>query len=371
MINQHCKNLSNSYKLEFKNNTVVWRPCCFFKEERPVDVFNVDQFLPAIDATSKSTSWLPQCSWCKTLEENQFDIKYPRKLAEERIPNDPTINSKDCVYLEISTDIRCNAACLICSEQFSTTWQQLLKDNKLPYNKLYLENKIEVSNETTDKILSSISLDKVRYITFLGGEPFYSNQHVQIMQHLINTHPDTKLISLEYLTNASIVPSEKILNIWKHFKEVTIRLSIDGVGPTLEYLRWPLKWNQINKTVDFLVHNTDVNLHVSSTITPLNALCVNELDEWANDIIPRIRCKEPMLVRKGLAYGIMGLERTPQPLREEIYQRYGIEHRVSNMLLNLPVNSYSAMLNYLNAQDKMRGVDWKLTFPNITNYFTT
>jgi hypothetical protein len=60
---------------------------------------------------------------------------------------------------------------------------------------------------------------------------------------------------------------------------LNICVSIDGVGPVFEYLRWPAKWDILTENIAKFKQITK-NINISYTISSINALYYNETVEW-------------------------------------------------------------------------------------------
>ena len=63
------------------------------------------------------------------------------------------------------------------------------------------------------------------------------------------------------------------------FKKVNFCCSIDGVDKVFEYLRYPLKWNDILKNIDYCKNN-NIEVSVSYTVSNLNVLYYDQTINW-------------------------------------------------------------------------------------------
>ena len=92
-----------------------------------------------------------------------------------------------------------------------------------------------------------------------------------------------KDVYLNYSTNCTVMPSNKLINLWSKFKKVEFATSIDGVGPVIEYQRHPTKWEQVEKVVKTLMMlSNEMNVIVGTrpTITLMNVLDVPNITQW-------------------------------------------------------------------------------------------
>ena len=77
---------------------------------------------------------------------------------------------------------------------------------------------------------------------------------------------------------------ERVLEMWKKFKQVRVGASIDGFGPMVEYQRWPLKWNQAYKNLKKLdevcKQNWNIFAWLACTVTVYNVFHIPEFMWW-------------------------------------------------------------------------------------------
>ena len=365
MSNTFCRHLSNGFKIDVTwDNQLLWSPCCYYSKKVPL----LDQaaFEKELARTSAATDWLPECRLCQQMEASNVGLQVsPRLISFNRITQD--LDDGVCANLEMSFDSKCNAACLSCGSYISDTWKKYecrhgIKDIGIITNH---------GPELTDQLIGAVALDHLEELYILGGEPFYSTSGNQMLRHLHATHPNIGQIRLRYQTNGSIVPDDKTKELWKGFKSVEVSLSLDGIGERFNYLRWPLKWHRVERTVTDLLETTTATIGVNATISPLNVWYFQELDEWAGAAIPQDRLKWPETpVRPNRCLGIMDLAFTPQTLRDDIESRYGSDHRLTKIFNNLEIRQdYQRMFDYIEQHDPLRRLNWLETFPDIVRYF--
>jgi len=196
---------------------------------------------------------------------------YPEmaEMASELTKQDGTINPKDfpIKYYDLRLGNLCNSRCIICNENNSSMWGKVIdwSDGKLdtPYLKELIENA-----EHIDRI----------YLT--GGEPMISKNNWQLLDLLIEKGY-SKNIHLDYNSNGVLMKKE-FLEKWKHFKNVGIGFSIDGIGEVYEKIRYPSKWESIAKNLQLFNDFAGENTHASfaMTILSLNILNVIDLFKW-------------------------------------------------------------------------------------------
>jgi MoaA/NifB/PqqE/SkfB family radical SAM enzyme len=244
-------------------------PCCLLPANTNIDQLKSD----LLSGTASSA-----CNKCWSLEavnqtsrrqfENSFlDYKLNQDLAS--IQNDCKIKKIEPVMYQITTSNLCNQACVSCSSQTSSKWAEI--DRKLGRKTLPLHS-IELSN-------SDVNYSTAKRISLLGGEPLFDPKTFEILKQLIHHKNTDCFISL--ITNGSIKLNQTQLNILSKFTDLNICISVDGVGPVFEYLRWPARWNTL---VDNLKQYNTItkNISISYTISSLNAMYYDQTIEWFN-----------------------------------------------------------------------------------------
>lgn len=365
MSNNFCRHLSNGYKIDLKwDNTLLWSPCCYYS--RKTSMHDKGAFEKELAYTSGATGWLPECRVCRQMEDsNAGEMLSPRIASFQRNPTE--LEPGVCGALEISFDSSCNAACLSCGSYISDTW----KKYEYKHSLRDIGPIVNHADRLADELINSVPLNNLDEIYILGGEPFYSNTGNKILRHVRNTHPDIGRVVVRYQTNGSIVPDNETRALWEGFKEVNVSFSLDAVGERFNYLRWPLKWQQVEKTVANILDTTDIILGVNTTVNPLNVLYYQELVDWATKTIPLHRRKRPdHPVRPNRCFGTLDLNKTPVKLRAQIQEMYGVDDPLVKIFNNLEIDSErQTMFEYINLHDRLRRLDWKKTFPDVVKYY--
>lgn len=350
-MNSFCRFLSHGYSFTDKAGKLMIKPCCWFKED--VQYEDHDKVRPR---WANAKTWLPGCSACEKLD-NATGQSF-RNASFDIIPD----NMPDgAVALDISLDFNCNAACVICGPDSSSAWVQQIKKHSIQ-----IYQRPEPLNHLV-KILDEIDLSNVRRIKFFGGEPLLTDTHLTILKKI----PNPELVDIWYTTNGSILPNNDAIDLWQKFKLVYMETSIDGIGDRFKYIRWPLAWDKIKNNL-FEIKNIGPNnllFRINHTLNPFNILYYNEVEDWMTSSFACNRLGDPTEINVHPCWGTWDLSRTPQALREEVYKKYSIDHAISKLLIDLPINSYDPIINFTSKWDKIRDIRWQSVFPEIVNYF--
>jgi MoaA/NifB/PqqE/SkfB family radical SAM enzyme len=169
--------------------------------------------------------------------------------------------------IKLYTSMLCNSTCATCSSSHSTAWSAL-------------EDKTIELKKIPTQTLDQIDFAHIKMLSFVGGEPLYEKFNFDILERLIDVGNVNCFISL--VTNGSTQLTKNQIDTLSKFKNLNFCLSIDGVGPVFEYLRYPLKWSTLLDNIR-LYKSLGIKLSVSYTISNLNVLYYKETVKWFAD----------------------------------------------------------------------------------------
>ena len=347
MSNKFCRFLSNGYSFQLDQNKLIQRPCCWYRGG--VEFGQPNNF-------NEINTWTTGCQVCQYQEDaGQHSF---RQASFDIIPD---VDHTKPVALDINLDLTCNAACVICGPDYSSTWSKQMSNNNVIHIKANYDYQ-----PSLDHILNSLDLFNLSRVKFFGGEPLLTDSHLQVLRKI----PNPQEVELWYTTNASVVPTQEIFDIWSAFKLVYVEASIDGIDSQFDYLRWPLPWNKIQDNL-FKMRSegpTNILFRINHTLNPLNVYYYNRLEQWVADQFAYNKVGDPVEINIHPSWGTWALGRTPIPLRTDIYEIYP-NHQISNMLKQSAELDYQPILNFTKTWDPIRKNDWQSAFPEIVKYF--
>ena len=189
----------------------------------------------------------------------------------KKIQDDPDNKPE---YLETAISNVCNFACVMCNSGASSIiWGAYHKGVSVP--KGFAE-----SIDNLDEDLSELKLLKI-----VGGEPMIEKKHDNLLEMIVGQNKTPNELVIEYHTNASIFPSERIINQWKKINKVRIIFSMDSVEKYAKMQRpGNYEWQDIEDTVDKYIQlqHTGVPIIFSAniTLTALNIESITETCDW-------------------------------------------------------------------------------------------
>ena len=135
-----------------------------------------------------------------------------------------------------------------------------------------------------DFIKTKFSLNYVKSVSFLGGEPFESAIPTKFLELLKSTHGSLSDVIIHVQTNGSIKPSNEFIALASECKQFKFNLSIDGVGKVAEYQRKGTNWETVLSNAYKLCEIKSVYPTVHSTVTSYTVLDMEALIDFYIEI---------------------------------------------------------------------------------------
>ena len=371
MTNKFCLYLNHAARFEYD----AISPCCWITKKG--DLHDPQKLAEYRTWLSEIDDWVPECGYCYNKESR--GIKSPRQKAESSPESNLGIRnnneSNDITSLELQIDSGCNAACLICGDFNSSTWEKYnigkITDKNNSNKMIDLNNTLRTKSRF-EILKKTISLDKINLIVFLGGEPLSSDLHKEMLQEIKKVKPLSD-VSVRYVTNGSKIPDEETIQLWSELKELRIVFSLDGIGEHFNYLRWPLQWNQVEKNIKFFI---DLNIKniifgISPAINPFNIFYFDRYLAWETEFFKDVGFSRGVRFRNAFeAVGVINTKCIPIKLSAQVYKKYfASEPWLIKHMNKFNLSDYNEFVEYIKLHDKKRGLNWKEVFPEIVEYF--
>lgn len=199
---------------------------------------------------------------CKTCWQREAEVGTSDRLkySPDGEQYTKSMNNLQVTSYDIQISDECNLRCRMCTPWLSNKLRTDVKlfkqyDLELPtgwrYEKNYLKptSQNEVLTEASQSEWKHLldNLNTCEHIKFTGGEVFVSKRFKEFLDYAIETN-HAQHIDLRVITNATKFTNEVIEKI-KHFRNFGPVFSIDGIGKTYEYIRHPMPFEKLQKSV--------------------------------------------------------------------------------------------------------------------------
>jgi radical SAM protein with 4Fe4S-binding SPASM domain len=277
-------------------------PCCLAEYFHPVgdlrkntmrEVWNQDKY-KAMRVNMLADRPCVECTKCYEQERhgafsmrNDANRNYGHMIKEvNQTQADGTHDEFKIRYWDVRFSNLCNFRCRSCGPIFSSNWYN---DHVKLYNR-----KPDVLGRDMERVEyaagdeDSMERQMVEHVPYLeqvyfaGGEPLIMKEHYTLLEKLIEAGKTD--IRLQYNTNFSELAfkDKHVFEYWRHFKNVSVGASLDGMNAQAELIRKGADWRQTVDNRERMMREVPhVDFYVSSTVSSMNVLHVLKFHkEW-------------------------------------------------------------------------------------------
>ena len=197
-------------------------------------------------------------------DDNGVDI--PELIRQTK--EDGTV-PENLKYLDLRLGHTCNIKCIMCSPHDSSKWVAdhkklipVLQDpevkRQMQWDRKTFNNKWHEKDSFWKEINAQIP--NLRQVYFAGGEPLMIKEHKMFIKEIIRQGYQDKIL-LRYNSNGLLV-DEELIELWSKFHKVKFAVSVDASFERDDYIRFPTKFADVERTLHML-DNTPDNIHIS------------------------------------------------------------------------------------------------------------
>ena len=270
-----------------------WHPVGDLRKNTMAEIWNQDAYKTMRKNMLEEKS-CKECTKCYEQERhgafsmrNDSNRNYGHLIKET---NDTHADGKHPDFRIRYWDVRfsnlCNFSCRSCGPIFSSNWYN---DHVKLYNRkpdvLGREMlRVEYTTGNEDDMIAQMMphIPHLEQVYFAGGEPLIMKEHYFLLEKLIEAGKTD--IRLQYNTNFSELrfKDKHVFDYWRHFKNVSVGASLDGMGAQAELVRQGTDWKQTVENRERMIQEVPhVDFYVSSTVSAMNVLHVLDFHkEW-------------------------------------------------------------------------------------------
>lgn len=335
-----------------------------------IEQYRASAELAKIKQDFRDDQWPQGCERCRIEEENSIASK--RLLDRERwsmyYDTYDLDRQTDLLTASVAFGNTCNLACVTCNPWVSSRWQKEFADQHakdVPPNHFYKKGFVEDLLAATPRLI---------HLDVPGGEPLLAGANQQ--RELLSRYRASQRaadIGLHYTTNATQWPDDRWWDLWQHFREIDLQISIDGLEDRLEYIRYPAVWSQVRDNILRYVERektmSNLRLSVSCTVSAYNIGYLDELITWCYNVgLPRPwlgRVHNPAHMRPTI---------WPEPGRDFVVDRLRSSqhqdlHAWASMLERMDDSDlFEQFREHVRRQDQYRGTSFDRVFPEMAGF---
>lgn len=260
------------------------RPCCAWREQpdQPdyadtnLAEYTQTDFFKNLIADMKENKFGAGCGDC--VEDERLGHRGLIYYGNRRYQQTETFKPQDA---EIKFGNLCNAGCIMCSEYNSSLLESENKKYpqlsnfraKHPFERTAWYEDPDKFNELAKSVSS---LEKIR---FTGGEPTVRGLLTKFLNEVAKYNTDIKI---QITTNGNSVGQE-LIDTLQQFRFTEFNISVDGYAAANDFIRWPVKWRNINRSIDLIKTLTDYSIIAETSLQVCSLSSLQDLIQWTSD----------------------------------------------------------------------------------------
>jgi len=359
LSNNWCPEIYRGVFIDRHNDTHIRvAPCCQAQSQlESVDTFNFETspYLTRLRDQFDHGKQPVECNNCWKVEK--LGHKSRRQSAIEFFDISTPTSTVVLESLDHSATWACNLACIMCGPLSSSTWA-----TELDYTKSEL---IDIGRQfqKSNNFLDKLDFANIKKIHFNGGEPMLNNDQTRLLENL-EQQKVLRNTFISYNTNGTIMPNDKIINLWSKARLIKLFFSIDGTDSAFEYIRYPGKWNEVHNNLLEMKKQLPSNVMFGFNVTVgcYNIFELAEVYHWFSQHLQSNREGDTSDFNWQFAsnFDIKNLNHSAKisaiQRLESIPQLQGIVKYIKSTVDCVENNQW---IDKLNSMDQRRGTSWR------------
>jgi len=340
---------------------------------------------------------IEECNTCWVKEKHgsysrrlNANYEYKDILTEEsarQLTKDDGSIDLEPVYWDLRFGNLCNLKCLMCHPASSSQWYE-------DYALLYNTNKFGDSGKNVKLTINENgryvdggeydwwknptfweNLQKkipyIKQVYLVGGEPTLIEPHYTFLETIVESGRASEII-IEYDTNLTSLHS-RAYDLWKHFKKIILRVSLEDFGEQNDYIRYPSKWRMIHNNLTTIKswETNNIEIAMSCTWQILNSFTFLNLVDYL---------EYPVHVRMLSSPDYYDVAILPNEIKQELIEKYvqwGEVNPSKKKIIAHLIKYLNSTMDKVNNEkvkefiriteklDELRNTDWKSTFTEL------
>lgn len=258
----------------YRTGTNKVAPCCHYSQHFDPSLYDNKKIGKHVNKKMQNEC---QICWDKETFADKSLRQWFNKLENDNINEINKIKYQP-LWADIRTSNYCNLQCNMCSTADSSKIQSFIQKN--PHMSKYFKQSATGSNQDIDL---QTDFSKLKYLKLAGGEPTIDPYCNKFLDKFINDY-NASQVELVITTNAT-----KVIPFFKKykdkFKKITTILSIDAIGETYNFIRYPAKWKNVKENISHLLKIKDVDINMNIVLQPYNLVTVDEWLPFVSDFL--------------------------------------------------------------------------------------
>lgn len=389
--------------------TGMYRSCCWMdmgptsptngkaptvREYPPHTIMESDEFESFRESFNREGALPKLCYRCQISESagNRSMRQIENDYFAEDIPRILSGGKPIVRKLDLRMGNTCNIGCVTCGPNSSSFFHSEMKRHDFD-PEVYTADQLKQSDYVIEhgqnwhkdpKVWESIEamLPDLRLIYLTGGEPTIIPEVWRLLEKCIAMGLSDQL-EIRISTNLTSI-QKKHIEIFNQFRFAQIFCSIDGIGPTIEYIRYPSSWKKIEANMQLIAEHSNENINLTATpVTSIfNVWSLPEIFRWRDKYTAKFG-KKLRVHLHSIVYTPLHLSIRNMPLELKQQAHENIIREIRNFS-EVDRKDFQRILNYLKedpvdeeifysgqtlveGMDKIRKNSWRKIAPQLAS----
>lgn len=302
----------------------------------------------------------------RNLVESMINISIDTSMKLAEIDDDAV----KIRHAEIRLGNLCNLRCMMCTPVKSSS----IAVERLQHESLFRSISAPIAKQAfypswweTDEFetFRSKIFKNLRWINFSGGEPFMIPQVGQWLDNLADWSAHGT-VAVGFNTNLTQLSDEMLTRLTR-FYPLAMMISLEGIGPHNDYVRYPSTWSEIDANMDRMLDKIPSKyIGVNHTFQHASVYSLPDLAAWTK--------QRNILLRFTMVQGFPHLTLQSVPPKDILKLQDWLDNTtdlspdnrrfVSNALesARFDPDLYQEFRRYVSVLDEVRGTSWDTTF---------
>jgi hypothetical protein len=269
-----------------------------FSRESPMNAWN-NEYMQSVRTTMLNSQIPASCKKCfneeamgvvskriwETITWDHDGVNIPNLVSNTtplgKVP-------ETLMYLDLRLGHTCNIKCVMCSPHDSSAWvtdhkklyptiENLIVKNQMGWERKNFNNFWHEKDTFWGELYQQIP--NLRQVYFAGGEPLMIREHKEFIEEIIRQGYQDKIL-LRYNSNGLLIDKD-LIELWSKFKKVKFAVSIDACEERDEYIRFPTKWEIVEKNLRILDNSPDnIQTSLATAVQIFNIKHLPDFMKW-------------------------------------------------------------------------------------------
>lgn len=314
-----------SLRAHYTNDPGVRYSCCCNLDVKDIPPSQQQDFFQNLRSTMQQGQLHTACGLCYQDEQRgavSERIRYWLDYPDQEFDRFLQQWHSDVFEIKVKFSNLCPMACRSCDGAESSTYAQITQDHSV-YEHIRQDFTLDNGNwhEVQQSVMQVANSYARPVLHLIGGEPLVQPGCERLMSWMQQQDLCSRF-ELRLTTSWAVNLSNEFLSLMKHFRHVTFLLSIDSTGANYQYVRWPVKWEKVERNLEKLIQIRPTlqssSVHLVPVFSLNNAFYIKDYLDYFKDWQEQHQI--PVVISNQHLYQPehLQLEILPEPYRQEL-----------------------------------------------------